>query len=276
MPSATLFQTLCSPLKAALLLTALLSVVAGPGFAQSAVVERIDVLRSGIFEADILNRRGEDAGPVDVRNTLANVRLVGETANVPLRHCVTFGFEYTIVGSPRGAEVSLRMITRFPPPGLRNPHTGRLSRAIETSMPRLLGRRHIRAYSLEHGWELLAGVWTLEIWQGRQMLATRSFTLTGRCEGDCRRQDDHDHCIAPPISSLPDAKSSVNETIRLAPGNPFACGAGLAGRRMMSMSRSSAVAWREAGRSSSRSDASSSGARCRAAKRQDGARPASG
>lgn len=178
--------------------------------ARAQTVDRIEILALGIFEVEIVGRTGTDEGPTEVLNTLARARLVSRTTSIPIRRCVTFGFEYVVGGGPRGAEISLRMVTRVPAPGLRNPHSGRVAREIETVVPRQIGRRHLRAYTLEHEWELIPGTWALEIWQGRRRLAAQSFTLVGRCEGDCRTGSEHESCGQEAISSLRPHAGSID------------------------------------------------------------------
>jgi hypothetical protein len=186
-----------------LVVSAVLGIFAHAVYAQS--VERVDVLNAGIFEVDILGRSGTDEAPGNVLNTLGRARLVARTGSVPLRRCITFGFQYIIRGAPAGADIPLRMVTHIPAPGVRNPHTGRTLVEMETTVSRQIGHRHLRAYTLEHQWELMPGVWTLEIWQGRRRLAAQSFTLAGKCQGNCSARDDHDACTQASISFLSDA-----------------------------------------------------------------------
>lgn len=178
------------------LLATLLTGICCAAQAQPIAVEQVDVLASGIYELDIVRRERKDDAAFATTNTIARARLVRRTSTVPLRRCVSFGFEYVIRGGPSGAQVPMRMITRFPSPGPRNPQTAMSVQATETLVVRSIGRLHTRAYTLEQDWELVPGVWTLEIWSGDRKLAALSFELqppcpechgAGESKGDCAR-----------------------------------------------------------------------------------------
>lgn len=177
------------------LLAALLTGVCCAAQAQHVAVERVNVLASGIYQLDIVRRERKDDA-VATTNRIARARLVRRTSSVPLRRCLSFGFEYVVVGGPWGAQIPLRMITRFPSPGVRNPQTGMPIQATEALIVRSIGRLHTRAYTLEQDWELVPGVWTLEIWASDRKLASLSFELqppcpechgAGESNGDCAR-----------------------------------------------------------------------------------------
>lgn len=172
--------------------------------AQAACAQKleIEILDAGIFEVQILKRKGTDDGQGHVVNALRRTRLVARTEIVPVRRCVTFGLRYEVRGRPADAQVSLRMVTRVPAPGLRNPRSGHIAREMETILPRKIGGRYTQVYTLEHAWELVPGVWRLEIWHGARRLAAQSFSLAGRCENGCESEDDHNSCSHDLISSI--------------------------------------------------------------------------
>lgn len=114
-----------------LLSAALLTCTCCAAQAQAVAVERVDVLASGIYQLDIVRKERKDDA-VATTNTIARARLVRRTSSVPLRRCLSFGFEYVVVGDPWGAQIPLRMITRFPSPGLRTPQTGMPVQATDT------------------------------------------------------------------------------------------------------------------------------------------------
>lgn len=184
----------------AVVLSALVSWLPSRALSQAAI-ERIDISSSGIYELEIIRQADHD-GQGSEWNTIANVRLARATSSIPLERCVSFGFEYVIVGAPAGAHIPMRMITRFPEPGLRNPHTGQLALTAESLVVRTVGWRHYRVYTFDDDWELIPGVWTLEVWQGERQLAVQSFVLAP-CQGDCQRPEEGWRCAKELSGPLP-------------------------------------------------------------------------
>lgn len=142
-------------------------------------VESVIVLDAGIYDVTIAKKtkRAEQR-----RHTISQARLAQATRLVPLRRCVSFGFEYVIKGASAGANVSLRMVTRFPQPGLRNEKTGHAAQAAEATLERVVGQRHYWMYTLDEENELLPGRWVFEIWDRERKLAEQRFDLGGTGE----------------------------------------------------------------------------------------------
>jgi hypothetical protein len=143
--------------------------------AQTVQIDRIDVTEYGLYTATVVAPLPGATGIID--HTVTDERLAASTRNVPMQHGVHFGFRYVVVGAPAGTSVPLRMVTIYPPPGISIPGTAAplLRHEYMTNAP--IGGLNYHDYSLDDAWELVPGVWTMEIWYGDRKLAGQSFTL---------------------------------------------------------------------------------------------------
>jgi hypothetical protein len=91
-----------------------------------------------------------------------------------------FGFGYELIGQPSNGLVTLRYVTKIPPPGLPDVATGELKRVSESKWPDLaIGRTDLfRATSLGNLEGVPTGTWTLQVWYGERMLLEKSFILS--------------------------------------------------------------------------------------------------
>ncbi len=146
------------------------------GSAQAQTVQRIEIVESGIFTAH-QDRKVEAPGTaVCTTNIVSDVQLVQETATIPARIGVRFGFRYRVVGKGRGT-VTLTKVNRLPAPGLRNPDTGNVTITERTTIEAAIGETRYTGYSFDHDWEFVPGTWTFELWQGDRKLTSRSFDV---------------------------------------------------------------------------------------------------
>jgi hypothetical protein len=119
---------------------------------------------------------------------------------VPARQGVEFGFRYKIIGQPVAAPpqtgttilglqigaqpvsppvvtVNLKYVTHIPKPGMRNPETGNVTLTNVFYQEHKVGEEQYRLYRLTDRWEVVPGVWTLEIWDGDRKLLSQDFLL---------------------------------------------------------------------------------------------------
>jgi hypothetical protein len=145
--------------------------------AQQANVQRIDITEHGLYTADtakVLQPTEEGIS----RSTVDHVRLAVKTNTVPMQIGVQFGLWYTVVGSPAGANVPVRVRMVFPQAGLHPPGTSEpVLESPETDTVQI-GKSIFTAYTLEEKWELVPGDWTFELWVGDRKLASQTFTVT--------------------------------------------------------------------------------------------------
>jgi hypothetical protein len=145
--------------------------------AQSPQLARIDIFDAGIYCAETVEKVADANAPSGFRNIVTNVRLLRRTSDVPAQLGIRFGLRYTVVGTPSGASVDLRLVTRIPPPGLKDQKTGRTILTNDYAMGANLGTNGYREYHLEYDWEIVPGVWAFELWSGDKKRAEQTFTL---------------------------------------------------------------------------------------------------
>jgi uncharacterized protein DUF3859 len=161
-------------IRLSLLLVTFLSVNA---YAQGPQVERIDVVEYGIYAA---NKRSVVSAPntaTGSRHLLNGIRHVESTRTVPARLGVRFGFRYTVVGAPAGTPVALHIVTIFPPPGLQNPATRQIKAQSEYDIQTTIGNSPYKDYGFDHDWELVPGIWTMQVWYQGRKLVEQEFTV---------------------------------------------------------------------------------------------------
>lgn len=139
-------------------------------------VQRIDIMESGIYATDTESSTAEPGTASGRVEQVANIRLVQSTTVVPARLGVEFGFRYKIVG-PADAKVSLKNVTRIPAPGIRNPETGNVTVTSVFSQEHKVGEELYRLYRLTDTWEIVPGMWIMELWDGDRKLASQSFQI---------------------------------------------------------------------------------------------------
>ena len=159
-------------------------------FAQSSTVQRVNIVRLGIYELETRNRATDEILQDRSWEVVRKIRQVHATSVIPAQPCLSFGFEYVIVGAPTGAVIPIKMVTKFPGEGLYDPDTRKTTLRSETLVGRTIGAMHLRSYTFDKRWELVPGVWTFQLWYQNQKLAEQTFTVTtsqqaqpeGKCE----------------------------------------------------------------------------------------------
>lgn len=135
-------------------------------------------------EADIIEYGSFAAAVEPVRigahgyNTSPSVRHLQTKHTIPAQPGTVFGFTYKLAGSFGQEPLILRQVVIFPPPGLVKPGTGTIH-GTEIDAPAKLGEIGFVGYALQQPWELVPGVWTMELWFGNRELASEAFTVGG-------------------------------------------------------------------------------------------------
>jgi len=147
---------------------------AAPVHAQDVRIDGIEIVRAGIYDMAVISTERDADG---VLQHVANYRLIESTTSVPMRLGVTFGIEYRLIGEPGGERVTVRRAYRFPQPGGRPP--GASVPLLTSSAPYevTVNGNATASYTLEEPWELLSGIWVIEIWHGDHKLGEQAFTL---------------------------------------------------------------------------------------------------
>ena len=148
----------------------------GPGFASEAWVQKIVFLEKGIYHAEAAQAPSAREGSRPVYR-VGSSKLLRSATDIPARQGVRFGLRYMIVGTPVGAPVSVRMVTRYPNVGLLDPEARRRIFVHEYSVTEALGTLSYRDFHFDHAWEVVPGRWVFEFWQGARKLAEEDFCV---------------------------------------------------------------------------------------------------
>lgn len=143
---------------------------------QPPLVDEVLIVEKGIYRAEIITKT-EIPTATGAINTVADVKLLESTTYIPARKGVRFGVRYMIVGAQKGVSIDLRLTTRFPVAGLRNPRTGGHYFNSEHSVARIIGNTGYREYAFEHDWEVVPGTWTFEFWYRNRKLGEQRFCV---------------------------------------------------------------------------------------------------
>ena len=161
-----------------LLALLLLATVVGDAFAQgSSKVDRIEIVEAGIYRAETASIENAPGTASRQRNILSETKLVTSTTRVEAKLGVHFGMRYRVVGRPNLATVRLVSVTQYPAPGLKNPKGNGIQTRGEHPLFATISQINYRGYVFEHDWELIAGAWTFELWDGNRKLISQTFDV---------------------------------------------------------------------------------------------------
>jgi hypothetical protein len=146
--------------------------------ARAQQVDRVEIVEWGIFQHEQMGVTPAPLAATGKTNLVTNVRIQQVTTTIPALVGMKFGFRFTVVGSPAGALVNLKCITRFPSQGIANPHTGKRFSTSEFHSTAITGVTTYRGYGFDYDWEVEPGPWTLEIWHEGRKLAEKTFMVT--------------------------------------------------------------------------------------------------
>src|SRR5262245_49019810 len=154
----------------------LLAVVGGGALAQGGgKVDRIEIVETGIYRAETTATESAPGTATGQRNLLTDTRLLAPTTRIQAKIGVHFVMRYRLVGSPSLASVKLVSVTQYPAPGLKNPRGGSIQTQGEHALLATINQINYRGYVFEHAWELVAGTWVFELWDGKRKLASQTF-----------------------------------------------------------------------------------------------------
>ena len=149
----------------------------GAALAQAVTVERIEVSRPGAYEIEV-------SGPVPDKNVATGNRVEAKAyksvrpgTRIEARSGTIIGAELTIVGAPRRGKVPLKVVWRYPAPGLTNPETKVTKTTDEYADTQLVGEKFPVFWGLTQDWHLVSGTWILEVWHGDKKLVDQPFQI---------------------------------------------------------------------------------------------------
>jgi hypothetical protein len=146
--------------------------------AQTPRIDHVDITEYGLYTASAKGRPVAAPGTATGTVTpLSNMRHTVTTRTVPAQLGVRFGFGYTVVGEHLGTQVSIHSVTIFPSPGLSDPSSSQRKTHSEYDWATTIGEESFRIYTFDSDWEVVPGVWTLQLWYQGRMLAEQKFTI---------------------------------------------------------------------------------------------------
>lgn len=144
--------------------------------ATAQTVDRIKVLDFGVYTREVIGAEKMSGVAIGRINTSQNFKLVEKTDTIVLKKGPTFGVRYETLGKPRGSQVKLTWVMRFPEPGLVDPKGQRFF-TNEFSRDHTIGNESFRAYSFDEQWEMVPGEWTFEFWDGPRKIGEKRFNV---------------------------------------------------------------------------------------------------
>jgi len=146
---------------------------------KSAALEQglqIEFTDYGVYAVD---RKIHDRDSLGINTaTGSNIRHTATLRTIPAQIGTTFGFQFRIVGKPYDAPIDLRGVVKFPSPGMIVPSSTTPVAQDQFKIQTRIGEPAYFSYTIEDSFELVPGVWTMEIWHGDRRLGAQTFTLT--------------------------------------------------------------------------------------------------
>jgi hypothetical protein len=140
-------------------------------------VDRIEVARPGAYEIEVRGAVPDRAVSTGNRVEAKAYKNLAVGAAIPLKLGTVIGAELTVIGSPRRGKVPLRVVWRYPAPGLVNPQTRETRMSDEYADTQLVGEKFPVFWGLTQEWHLVRGTWTLEVWHGDRKLVDQPFQV---------------------------------------------------------------------------------------------------
>jgi hypothetical protein len=162
--------------------------------APAATVSGVTIINAGTYKAQSVSAPSGagQLSPTGTIGTASNWHFISKTSEVVGEVGTQFGIEFRLEGNPVGDGVTLHMVLKFPPQGIRNQNTGATMHTADIAFPNLkIGTLCLLGYGFDHAWEIVPGVWTEQIWYQDRMLAERIFTVSKPERGDRFRRLRH-------------------------------------------------------------------------------------
>lgn len=144
--------------------------------AQSVRIDRAEILQNGIMRqtSEVKTIQSKDLSTG--RRSTAETEIVETTTTIPARVGVLFGSDVRLHGRQRGKQANLRVVWRYPQPGIKNPQTG-IAKLVDEYVDKRETGTTTYFWSLGDAYTLVTGTWTLELWQDDRRLARQEFEL---------------------------------------------------------------------------------------------------
>jgi Domain of unknown function (DUF3859) len=151
--------------------------LAGSAAAQAVKVERIEVARPGTYQIEVGKPIPDASVATGNRVEATAYKSVKVGQQIEAKVGTIIGAELTVVGTPRRGKAPLKVVWRYPAPGLTNPDTKATKTSDEYDNTQLIGEKFPIFWGLTQDWHLVPGIWTLEVFLGDRKLVTQTFEL---------------------------------------------------------------------------------------------------
>lgn len=144
--------------------------------AQTSRLDTIRIVERGAYSADA-SLMPDARSPTGAVNTFKNIRLLSSTTSILGKVGTSFGLQYALEGTPRGASVELKIVVIFPRQGLRRPDRRAALQQTDFVVRSEIGAVAYSGYQFDHDWEVVPGTWTFEIWRESRLLVEQRFCV---------------------------------------------------------------------------------------------------
>lgn len=154
---------------------ALLVFAAGTAGAQE--VQRVEVYEFGTYAASgssYMHPPSNQGIKIEGHDGYTHLET---TRTVAAKLGVRFGFRYRVTGTPPGVYGPLKMVWRFPPPGIVGSDPAHPVQLEVVEFGAASNDSYVITMSLESAADLVPGIWTFEIWAGDQKLTEQNFEV---------------------------------------------------------------------------------------------------
>jgi hypothetical protein len=155
------------------ILFVLLAMVLAPIPALAQTADSVQINAYGIYTAQVQTASRDASGVLN--STSTGIHLVTQTTTVPARLGARFGIEFTLSGAPAGL-TTLRKVVTFPA-GIVYPPSTTPIYSSDGAISVANGTVTYTGWKFDDPWELVPGVWTIQIWDGDRKLAEQQFNV---------------------------------------------------------------------------------------------------
>lgn len=143
--------------------------LAASAYAQDAL--KAQVISYGVFTSKFAAKDDKNR-----RDVVKDEKLVSQTTTIVAKIGTEFGFTFRIDGAPKGKEVELRVLTKFPPKGIKDEQNDTLFESESRIIVRA-GEASYEGFQFETKGELVPGEWSIALYAGETKLAEQKFNV---------------------------------------------------------------------------------------------------
>jgi len=153
-------------------------ILATPTSAQQNRIDRLEIIEAGFYTATESGQQhaapGTTLGYVSEQK---DIQFLKAPPAVSAKVGTNFGVQFKVHGSKPNAVFPLRTVWKIPEPGVHNPRNNNVYRESTSDFTVKTDEIVLRGFGLDEPWEVVPGVWTLQVWQGDRKLLEQSFTI---------------------------------------------------------------------------------------------------